>query len=136
MRFTATIQFLLDQRAAIVALFDSKGEWSGAGRVECRSGRREDLIEIGYKDACARAACKGGMLDSFREHIDPEKCPSRMEPRLERRPGNALNIEIGTPMVRCSRMSPDGRGLAWLLSGGSMLAYGHCTSNSCPSLIA
>ncbi len=38
---------------------------------------------------------------------------------------NALRVELvpGTGS-RCSRRSPDGRGLAWFLSGGSALAYG------------
>lgn len=48
MRFWATIEILKGQGAAIVALFDSTGEWSGAGRIECRSGRASDLYELGY----------------------------------------------------------------------------------------
>lgn len=59
------------------------------------------------------------------------RCPDARQPELERRPGNALNVEIGTPQRRCVRMSPDGRGAAWLLSGGSLLAYGPCSSAAC-----
>lgn len=59
-------------------------------------------------------------------------CPSRMALDVERRPGNALNIEIGTPVPRCSQKSPDGRGLTWLRSGGSPLAYGVCAHHDCP----
>lgn len=59
-------------------------------------------------------------------------CPSRMEPDLVRRPANALNIEIGAPQLRCSLQSPDGRGMAWVNSGGSILAYGCCSKRSCP----
>ena len=59
-------------------------------------------------------------------------CQNRVAPGPERRPGNALNIEIGTPMPRCLYQSPDGRGLAWYMSGGSALDYGHCTQSKCP----
>lgn len=58
-------------------------------------------------------------------------CGNRIAPEVERRPGNALNLEIGTPQPRCSARSPDGRGLAWILSGGSPLAYGLCSQGEC-----
>lgn len=61
-------------------------------------------------------------------------CGHRMELAVERRPGNALNVEIGAPVPRCNRKSPDGRGLAWLLSGGDSLSYGHCTPRACPAI--
>ena len=60
------------------------------------------------------------------------RCPSRRAPALERRPANALNVEIGSPQTRCLLRSPDGRGLAWLASGGSLLAYGTCSYVDCP----
>lgn len=59
-------------------------------------------------------------------------CHDRRALEVERRPGNALNVEIGAPVPRCLRQSPDGRGLAWLHSGGSVLAYGACSARSCP----
>ena len=59
-------------------------------------------------------------------------CPDRFAPSLERRPANALNVEIGTPLLRCLQRSPDGRGLAWKASGGSVLAYGVCGGAQCP----
>lgn len=59
-------------------------------------------------------------------------CDDRHAPEVERRPGNALNVEIGAPHPRCLLQSPDGRGLAWLHSGGSVLAYGPCSARSCP----
>ena len=59
-------------------------------------------------------------------------CPSSMRPELMRRPGNALNIEIGEPSKRCSLLSPDGKGMRWIASGGSALAYGLCTKRKCP----
>ena len=59
-------------------------------------------------------------------------CPSSMRPELMRRPGNALNIEIGEPSKRCSLLSPDGKGMRWIASGGSALAYGLCTKRECP----
>lgn len=59
-------------------------------------------------------------------------CPHRRELPTPRRPANALNVECGTPQDRCMLRSPDGRGDVWALSGGSLLAYGYCTQNSCP----
>lgn len=49
-----------------------------------------------------------------------------------RRPANALNVETGFfPAKRCLLKSPDGRGLVWYLSGGSLFAYGQCNKR-CP----
>lgn len=59
-------------------------------------------------------------------------CPQREQPPVERRRANALNVEVGAPMPRCKWKSPDGRGLAWLLSGGSILDYGLCALRGCP----
>lgn len=66
MRYWATIEYLKGQNAAIVALFDSKGEWSGAGRIECRAGKPA-LYEAGYILASRSAAAKGGTLDRYSE---------------------------------------------------------------------
>lgn len=60
-----------------------------------------------------------------------ERCPHRVTLGIERRPANALNVEIGQPMPRCSLRAPDGRGLAWVQSGGSWLAYGTCSAGEC-----
>lgn len=66
----------------------------------------------------------------FRE-ISP-LCPDRQDPDLIRRPANALNVEFAGPRIpRCKQRSPDGRGLAWLLSGGSITAYGFCEQSHC-----
>lgn len=65
-RFTGKIEYLKDQPgAAIVALFDSRGEWCGAGRIDIRSKRISDLYEAGYVHASGTAVAKGGMLDRF-----------------------------------------------------------------------
>ena len=61
-------------------------------------------------------------------------CGQRVDPSLERRPCNGLNVEIGSPSPRCLSKSPDGRGLLWYFSGGSVLAYGVCSQNDCPLL--
>lgn len=46
---------------------------------------------------------------------------------------NALRVElVPSTAPRCSRRPPDGRGLAWLLSGGSALSYGACCAAKCP----
>lgn len=70
-----------------------------------------------------------------------EGCTAGLEAPLERRPANALNIEIGAPSRRCSMQPPDGRGvtrdgstLDYLRSGGSVLAYGRCEKAQCPKL--
>jgi hypothetical protein len=64
-RYSATIEYLPGQRAAIVALTDGLGEWAGAHRVEVRSGLKSDLYEAGYKCASVEATMKGGTLDRF-----------------------------------------------------------------------
>jgi hypothetical protein len=63
-------------------------------------------------------------------------CPHRIEPTLERRPGNALNIEIGQPSARCRLRPPRHWGAAvsvarWLLSGGDPMVLGYCSRAGC-----
>ena len=59
-------------------------------------------------------------------------CPDRVVPDLIPRKANALNIEFAGPRIaRCKMRSPDGRGLAWLLSGGDITAYGFCVQTHC-----
>ncbi len=64
-------------------------------------------------------------------------CPHLITLRVERRPGNALNVEIGTPAPRCTLKPPEdweargGSVLRWLGSGGSPLVLGNCSSD-CP----
>ena len=62
-------------------------------------------------------------------------CPSALRGeagRDYRRQSNALRTEMVPQGVHCSLRSPDGRGLAWLLSGGSPFAYGQCSRSGCP----
>jgi hypothetical protein len=64
-----------------------------------------------------------------------EGCPNRIAPDVERRPGNALNVEIGTPVPRCKLRAParhKGMEVRWLLSGGSPLIFGACNRSACP----
>jgi hypothetical protein len=67
-----------------------------------------------------------------------EKCPMRMEMGIERRPANALNLEIGEASPRCRCRTPDEwgafdvRAVRWLSSGGSPLVLGLCTPSACP----
>jgi len=63
--YSATIEFLAGQSAAIVALTDPSGEWAGAGRIEVRSGRKVDLYEEGYRYASISAQSKGGRLGRY-----------------------------------------------------------------------
>jgi hypothetical protein len=71
--FSGTIEFLFEQRAAIVALHDSTGEWAGAGRIDLRIRAFETaealtarLYEAGYRLASLNAASKGGRLETYR----------------------------------------------------------------------
>jgi hypothetical protein len=72
-------------------------------------------------------AVPGGWWPDLAQH-----CPSRVAPDVPRRGGNGLNVEVGAPLPRCLEKSPDGRGLVWWMSGGSVLAYGHCRQHGCP----
>lgn len=65
-----------------------------------------------------------------------EKCKFLITPKLERRPANALNIEIATPCPRCTLKPPEdwpeGMVLRWLGSGGTPFVLGACMPNQCP----
>jgi hypothetical protein len=63
-------------------------------------------------------------------------CPHRIEAAVERRPANALNIEIGSPSPRCKLKKPDhwpenSTAERWLWSGGSSFVFGLCSAD-CP----
>jgi hypothetical protein len=66
-----------------------------------------------------------------------DTCVHRIVLGIERRPANALCIEIMTPLPRCTLKLPDhwtGSGasaLRWIGSGGSYLVFGRCSQN-CP----
>jgi hypothetical protein len=70
----------------------------------------------------------------------PDTCSDRIEPPLERRPGNALCIEIGQPLQRCRQQTPehwnghDAGATRWLLSGGSPFVLGLCSPATCPKM--
>ena len=69
----------------------------------------------------------------------PPDCPFLIEIEVERRPGNALNVEIGAPCARCKLKPPShwkkttnsDMSARWLMSGGSPLVFGNCSTN-CP----
>jgi hypothetical protein len=66
-----------------------------------------------------------------------EGCSARRSPKLERRPGNALNIEIGQPAPRCIERLPKhwpagSSALRWIGSGGDVLVFGLCAFGPCP----
>lgn len=63
--FNATIEFLSGQKAAIVTLTDSTGEWAGSCRIEAGKSR-SSLYELGYAHASVSAAHKGGRLETYR----------------------------------------------------------------------
>ena len=70
----------------------------------------------------------------------PENCQDLVEMDVLRRRANALNVEVGKPMLRCRQKTPkhwgqaDPRAVRWLHSGGSPLVLGPC-SNKCPMAI-
>lgn len=71
-RFNATIEFISGQRAAIVTLTDSSGEFAGGGRIEtkcspalCGHPVRDSLYEEGYRLASFSATAKGGVLETY-----------------------------------------------------------------------
>jgi len=142
--FSATIEFLPGQRAAIVEMTGPDGEWSGGGRIEVRRGHgvRELLMAAGRRDAAQRAAIKGGVLGSFSVFPGPANdervCASQVLFQVQRRPVNGLNVEIGQPLPRCLNKLPEhwtGTGASsarWIASGGSALVFGYCTPNACP----
>ena len=64
-------------------------------------------------------------------------CTYKIELDVTRRPANALCVEIGTPLPRCTLKLPshwtgtEASALRWLASGGSPLVLGPCSA-SCP----
>ena len=62
-------------------------------------------------------------------------CRSRISFDVSRRPANALNVEIGTPLPRCISKTPAHwrgmSGIRWLASGGDALVFGPCDGD-CP----
>ncbi len=61
-----------------------------------------------------------------------EHCPYRIQPPLQRRPGNVICLEISQPLARCTLRPPEhwpegASVLRWLGSGGSPLVLGHCS---------
>lgn len=130
----ATVEFLSGQHAAILTLTDRAGEWAGSGRIEVRSGLQSDLYEEAYRQASFHAQAKGWRLERF--SVVRESCGSRVQPELERRPANALNVEIGQPQARCLNKRPKHwpesmSSLRWIASGGEALVFG-CCGGQCP----
>lgn len=67
--------------------------------------------------------------------IPVTNCAALVQPHLERRPGNALNVEVGQPAPRCllkTEWSDRISGYRWLASGGSLLVFGPCDIANCP----
>lgn len=90
--------------------------------------------------ACAESwldAIPGWQITARFDEFAPQ-CPDRRGASVERRPANALNVEIGAPVPRCIQRMPahwtgSGRSaLRWLASGGSALVFGECCCRACP----
>jgi hypothetical protein len=76
-----------------------------------------------------------GATEGFRNYA--ERCPYRTGRSVERRPGNALNVEIGAPMPRCKLRTPKHwpehmTAARWIMSGGDCLVFGLCSHGGCP----
>lgn len=146
-RFWATYETIRPGEAIVELTLN--GEWQGGGLVTIRSTDPAALYEAAYRHAAMAAASKGGTLDRFTE-VRPDPQPEPTQPRarlaalrescgahvsldVERRPANALNVEIGTPAPRCIDKRPEHwpanmGSLRWLASGGSPLVFGPCSA--------
>lgn len=149
-KFYGTVEFLSGQKAAILTLADSTGEWAGSGRIEVRSGLQSDLYEEAYRQASLRAQIHGGRLERFsvvEASTVPaptfaemrRTCGARVESPVERRRANALNLEFIKPSDRCLNQPPShwpegAWALRWIHSGGSPLVLGECSAQSCPEV--
>lgn len=140
MKFSAVVEFLADQKAAILTLTDWTGEWAGSSRVEGRT--RSEVYERAYSLAAFNAESKGGRLERFSKDERADKticrdtCSALVIPTFLRRPANALNVEPVQPMGRCLDKKPShwpqgSSALRWLASGGQEFVFGVC-SNDCP----
>ena len=90
-----------------------------------------DRISAGVADRSEVDAVPAYQWRVYFDELSPH-CPSSL-PVVPRSQRNALRIEIlPSRDARCSRRSPDGRGLAWLMSGGDPLSYGLCALDACP----
>lgn len=91
------------------------------------------FVELVGPEAAVAAALRRG--ERFAEVS--RACPNRVELPLERRPANALNLEIGQGLDRCMVQRPahwpEHMGaLRWLASGGTALVLGPCSAGECP----
>lgn len=80
-------------------------------------------------------AAGGEAMSGFREYAS--RCPHMRTVAVQRRPGNALNVEIGEPQPRCLLNVPDNwpkemTASRWIMSGGEILIFGTCKASSCP----
>ena len=101
-------------------------------------GHLLSYLDAGTIDkARVNAEVHGGLVPRFQIDAywdDVEKlCSQRVQLPVPRGV-NAHNTEPQQPAPRCLYRSPDGRGLAWRNSGGSVLAYGRCCKAWCPLL--
>lgn len=71
-------------------------------------------------------AMPGGYWNELALH-----CNNRVEIKRSPRFMNRLAINVMEPLPRCLFRSPDGRGLAWLKSGGELECYGRCEQQYC-----
>lgn len=100
-----------------------------------------DVLEFLEKHPQPTSADKARLLDQVPVHqwAAPhghwgelaKHCCNRVESVREPRFMNRLSINTMTPLPRCLHRSPDGRGLAWLKSGGEIEAYGRCEQQHC-----
>ena len=114
----------LSKLAAALSAISARYERASASAASIRNATMVARFAMRAQRAAAIVTRVLGRLE--------RDCPHRMMLPVERRRGNVVTVEIGAPMIRCQCKSPDGRGLAWLLSGGETLSYGICTPRACP----
>ena len=89
----------------------------------CTSSEKTHLLD---QVPANQWAVQGGHWQQLSQHCQ-NRCEVPQEPRFM----NRLAIYALQPLPRCLYRSPDGRGLAWLKSGGSVLSYGQCEQSHC-----
>lgn len=97
-------------------------EWLEAHPQASSADRNRALAEV----PAHQWALPGGHWVDLATH-----CQNRAEIPEEPRFMNRLAIYRMRPLPRCLFRAPDGRGLAWMLSGGPLEAYGCCEQAHC-----
>lgn len=135
-------------RAPLGGRFPVCAKWRLVSKWVMRSAWGRIVTPIRADPFCPANDLRNFTISAIRPHrglamltayqAGAEKCPQRIALPVPRRPGNALNVEIGSPVPRCRCRTPeswggfDPRAVRWLNSGGSALVLGPCSAEACP----